>query len=63
MLLITLQIGLLLEAIILPLKTRKNKTKTLYKIDTDTSNSLYAVNEHGMLEKIKISKQKPTVEN
>lgn len=52
MLVITLQIGLLLAAIILPLKTRKNKTTIPYKVDTDTSNALYAVNEYGTLEKI-----------
>ncbi|MES2425872.1 MAG: hypothetical protein V4560_02825 [Bacteroidota bacterium] len=52
MLVITLQIVLLLAAIVLPLKTRKNKIDSRYKIDTDTSNALYAVNEYGTLEKI-----------
>ena len=66
MLLITLQIGLLLTVIILPLKTKKSKSNNRYKVDTDTGNSQYAVNENGMLEKIsplKTSQPKPPIAN
>jgi hypothetical protein len=66
MLLVASQIVLLIVAI-MPLSTRKNRTqKSQYKIDTDTSNSLYAVNEFGTLERINRTNttgHKPEVEN
>jgi len=55
MLIITSQIVLLLAAIIIPLKSKKSSIKaryTRYNIDTDTSNSSYAINEFGSLELI-----------
>jgi hypothetical protein len=65
MLLITLQIVLLLTAILMPLSTWKNKARIIpFKIDTDTSNSLYAVNEFGTLElinRINTANQQPEV--
>jgi hypothetical protein len=51
----------------MPLITRKNNSRKIkYKIDTDTSNSLYAVNAFGTLEKINrlnTTDHKPEVEN
>jgi predicted DNA-binding ArsR family transcriptional regulator len=51
----------------MPLSTRKSRNrKVQYKIDTDTSNSLYAVNAFGTLEKINrvnTNGHKPEVEN
>ncbi len=53
MLLITLKIVLLFTAIITPLIARKSPTKFQYKIDTDTSNAQYAINENGWLEEFR----------
>jgi hypothetical protein len=51
----------------MPLSTRKNNNhKFQYKIDTDTTNSQYAVNEFGTLERINrinTTGHKPEVEN
>lgn len=67
MLLVTLQVVLLITAILMPLSTRKkNSRKIKYKIDRDTSNSQYAVNAFGTLEKINrisTTDRKPEVEN
>lgn len=67
MLLVTLQVVLLITAILMPLSTRKkNSRKIKYKIDRDTSNSQYAVNSFGTLEKINrisATDHKPEVEN
>ncbi|MES2374942.1 MAG: hypothetical protein V4553_00095 [Bacteroidota bacterium] len=67
MLVVTSQIVLLIIAVLMPLNIRKNnKRKIQYRIDTDTSNSLYAVNEFGTLEKINRlnpTDHKPEVEN
>ncbi|MBC7400008.1 MAG: hypothetical protein H7289_08685 [Mucilaginibacter sp.] len=53
MLLVASQIVLLLTAILMPLSIRKSRNpKHQHKIDTDTSNSQYAVNEFGTLERI-----------
>ncbi|MCC8425891.1 hypothetical protein [Mucilaginibacter sp. UR6-11] len=52
MLLIALQIGLILSAILLPLYV-KIRRSTQYKIDTDTNDANYAINEHGVLERYK----------
>jgi hypothetical protein len=50
MLIVALQIILLLVVILLPLGAgKRNKT---HRIDRDTSNSQYAINENGMLERI-----------
>jgi hypothetical protein len=67
MLIVTSQIVLLITAILMPLSTRKNNNhKFQYKIDTDTTNSQYAVNEFGILERINrinTTGHKPEVEN
>jgi len=64
MLIITSQIVLLLATIIMPLKSKKGRIKTRrYKIDTDTSNASYAINEFGSLEFInKINTTGPSSE-
>ena len=51
MLLITLQIVLVLSAILVPLYAKISRSKPRYKIDTDTNDANYAINEHGLLEK------------
>ncbi|MGF7078200.1 hypothetical protein [Mucilaginibacter sp. UYCu711] len=67
MLLVILQVVVLITAILMPLSTRKDNSRNIkYKIDTDTSNSLYAVNAFGTLEKINrlnTTGHKPEVEN
>lgn len=55
MLITAFQIIILLVAILLPVQSRKPKMKAAYRIDCDTSNSQYAINEKGLLEKIKNS--------
>ena len=54
MLLITLQIALLLGAIILPLIPKKKKTnpEPKFRVDRDTKNAEYAITENGKLEKL-----------
>ena len=52
MLIIALQIAMLLISILLPLRASKFSKKTTYRIDRDTRNSQYAINENGMLERI-----------
>ena len=54
MLLITLQVVLLLSSILIPLGAKKAepKPKSKFRIDTDTKNARYAINENGVLEKI-----------
>jgi hypothetical protein len=59
MLLVTLQILLLLSVIITPLRLPKAKAETKFKIDTNTENAIYAINENGMLERI----QRPSLTN
>ncbi len=51
MLLITLQIVFLLSAILIPLYTKIRRAKTQYKIDTNTDDANYAINEEGLLER------------
>lgn len=51
MLLITFQIVLVLSAILVPLYAKIRKSKTQYKIDTDTNDANYAINEYGLLER------------
>jgi hypothetical protein len=66
MLLITLQIVLILSAILIPLYAKIRKSKTQYKIDTNTDDANYAINEDGLLERyqrINLSQSKPQVEN
>ena len=73
MLIIISQVVLLLVAVALPLKSKKERAKRLevtkmilnYRIDTDTSNANYAINEFGTLEKINRINwgQRPEVEN
>ncbi|MBD1392574.1 hypothetical protein [Mucilaginibacter glaciei] len=46
-------IGFLLATLIFPLLKGKAKRIQELKIDTDTSESEYAINEHGFLERIK----------
>ena len=59
---ILFQIVTLLTVIVLPMflfgrKIRRRKPKAVvYKIDTDTSEAHYAINEQGFLEEIKIGK-------
>jgi hypothetical protein len=53
MLLIAFQIVLVLSAILVPLYANIRRSKTKYKIDTDTNDANYAINEHGLLEKYK----------
>jgi hypothetical protein len=55
MLLITLQVVLLLSSILIPLGAKKAQphSKPKLRIDTDTKDANYAINENGMLEKIK----------
>ena|GEM_PF-1865460 len=68
---IVVQVVLLVIAIALPLKSRKSRfrkkeVKQNYRVDTDTSNAHYAINEFGGLEKIdRITwpDKKPEVEN
>jgi hypothetical protein len=52
MLIVALQIIILLTSILLPLRNGKFTKKTTYRIDSDTRNSQYAINENGMLERI-----------
>ncbi len=52
MVLITLKMALLLGSIVMPLSAKKHKPAKSFKIDTDTSNAQYAVNEDGLHEKI-----------
>ncbi len=67
MLLVTLQVVVLITAILIPLSIRKKNNRPIkYKIYTDTSNSLYAVNSFGTLEKINrlnTTDHKPEIEN
>lgn len=66
MLIITSQIILLLAAIIMPLKSKKSPIKSRYKIDTDTSNASYAINDFGSLEfinRINTAGPAPEMEN
>jgi hypothetical protein len=51
MLLITFQIVLVLSAILVPLYAKIHKSKIQYKIDTDTNDANYAINEYGLLER------------
>ncbi|QEM02188.1 hypothetical protein DIU31_001120 [Mucilaginibacter rubeus] len=57
-----LQVVVLLAVFILPMfifgkKIRNKKVKTVnYKIDTDTSEARYAINENGFLEEINTGK-------
>ena len=54
MILLILKIALLLAAIVIPLRPRKSKAKPAnkLKVDTDTKNAHYAINENGSLEEI-----------
>lgn len=60
MLIIISQVVLLLVAVVLPVKQKRDRAKRLeetekvqrYKIDTDTSNANYAINKFGTLERI-----------
>ncbi len=60
MLFITIKAVLLLGGIIIPLGAQKNQTtdsskfkaNIKFRIDTDISNAVYAINEYGMLERI-----------
>lgn len=51
MLLIIFQIILVLSAILIPLYAKIRKPKNQYKIDTNTDDATYAINEYGLLEK------------
>jgi hypothetical protein len=56
-----LQVVVLLAVFILPMfmfgkRIRNKKVKTVYKIDTDTSEARYAINENGFLEEINTGK-------
>ncbi|MFD2871765.1 hypothetical protein ACFS5N_04760 [Mucilaginibacter ximonensis] len=73
MLIIISQVVLLLAALALPLKNKRVKVKNIraikpirsYRIDTDTSNANYAINEFGTLERINRVNwdEKPEFEN
>lgn len=70
MLIIISQVVLLLIALALPLKNKRERFKKMeipkvYKIDTDTRNANYAVNEFGTLERINRANldEKPEIES
>lgn len=71
MLIVISQVLLLLVALALPLRRKKKRVKDVeikkeYKIDTDTHNANYAINEFGTLEKIdrhSWTDEKPEMEN
>jgi hypothetical protein len=52
MFIVFLEIAILLTAILLPVHAGSRNNKTTRYIDRDTSKSQYAINEHGMLERI-----------
>jgi hypothetical protein len=51
MLLISSQIVLVLSAILIPFYAKVRRSKPRFKIDTDTNDANYAINEHGLLER------------
>ncbi|MEN0052242.1 MAG: hypothetical protein AAGC65_01170 [Mucilaginibacter sp.] len=57
---ILLEVTALLAVIILPLlvvrKKIKKRSKSAYKIDTNTEYARYAINEEGFLEEINVNK-------
>ncbi|MDN3549404.1 hypothetical protein [Mucilaginibacter aquaedulcis] len=60
MYIILLEVTALLAVIILPLlvvrKKFKKRSKSAYKIDTNTEYARYAINEDGFLEEINVNK-------
>jgi len=60
MYIILLEVTALLAVIILPLlvvrKRNKKRSKSAYKIDTNTEYARYAINEDGFLEEINVNK-------
>jgi hypothetical protein len=60
MYIILLEVTALLAVIILPLlvvrKRNKKRSKSAYKIDTNTEYARYAINEDGFLEEISVNK-------
>ncbi len=60
MYIILLEVTALLAVIILPLlvvrKRNKKRSKSAYKIDTNTEYARYAINEDGFLEEMNVNK-------
>ncbi|MES2810356.1 MAG: hypothetical protein V4619_17110 [Bacteroidota bacterium] len=61
MLTLTLQIAILLTAIVLPYRSFKTKKGTKYIVDKDTSLASYAINEDGLLERINSPEKGPHI--